>query len=164
MTYMEEGINRLSRPKFIPTLFEELKKLNFKYVDIQGHRLRFVDETEHRTLDYFVNVSFPEHVDKINLPKFRTVIAAGFGPNAQFLEQYGDSTYTFIGFEGTIYHHIPDEENENNIFYKMNNDSEFRAKFDSFVFYTDDLQKHTFKTWNDFLQKSTARKNQKNIG
>jgi hypothetical protein len=147
----EDGINGFSRPNFIPSLDENMKKIDMLLVNVYDNLRIYSDNNQ--MVYYYTNTAIPENYNiiKEKIKNANTLIVAGHDPDSIFLEDISNKMH-FIGIYGTFYGEDKNYpvENTNSILYRINNDN-IRTKFNKFSFLSSNNKINQFNTWDKFI-------------
>ena len=120
------------------------KKLTFNYKD--------------QTIQYFINLSIPEHIDiiKNDIQNFNHLIISGFDPHSSILK-YTEKPITFWGNINTIYNTpiynncLSVNNNKDTILYRLNYESLFEKNFNKFYFIENNTRISCFRYWENYF-------------
>ena len=140
---MINDINAFSRPHFIPELKDKASTLELKLVKEADNQLIF--SNKHQIINYLINTSMPEHLDKIN--DYEYLIVRGHDPHNSILNNI-KTKLIFIGFADTSYHYEPNEAD--GVVSRLHTEINFRKKFHHFIWFDENFKQHDFTCWNEF--------------
>jgi hypothetical protein len=153
-------INDYSRPNFITNLKKTAIKENMTLISEEVNK-KLTFQYNNQIIDYFVNISVPEHLSSIenDIKNFNHLIVSGFFPHHSLLD-YTKKNITFWGNMNTKYKQTTQmnclnnkdiREDEKTIIYKLNSESLYEKKFKNFKIIENNNRVITFKFWENFV-------------